>query len=237
MALIYNDTDYGRAPVEPAKEYAEVIGIDLVGTEVVGLQDLEATSQLLRIKKKEVDFVFIQETYTATSTILKDAKKLGLKNIIFTGNFWGTGQKLAELAGDAAEGYLGIMPFSIWSDDNEGVQLAHTLNSKYHPNIEYREPQYMAGMVNAMIMVHAVEVALQKAGGDPRKVRGTDVFEALQGIQNFNTRGLTTPVSYSPNERRGANGYKIVTIKDGKLSAVTDFLDAPPVPEQEMQGK
>ncbi len=55
---------------------------------------------------------------------------------------WGTGQKLAELAGDAAEGYLGIMPFSIWSDDNEGVQLAHTLNSKYHPNIEYREPQY-----------------------------------------------------------------------------------------------
>ena len=59
MALIYNDTGYGRAPVEPAKAYAKEIGIDLVSTEIVGLRDLEATSQLLRIKEQGADFVFI----------------------------------------------------------------------------------------------------------------------------------------------------------------------------------
>ncbi len=137
MVLIYNNTGYGRTPVEPAKAYAKEIGIELVSTEIVGLQDLEATSQLLRIKEKGADWVFIQETYTATSTILKDAKKLGLNDVIFTGNFWGTGKKLVELAGGAAEGYLGIMPFAIWSDDNEGVRFAKMLNAKYHPDIKY----------------------------------------------------------------------------------------------------
>ena len=237
MALIYNDTGYGRAPLEPAKAYAEEIGIDLVSTEVVGLQDLEATSQLLRIKEKAADFVFIQETYTATSTVLKDARRLGLKDVVFTGNFWGTGKKLVELAGEAAEGYLGIMPVAIWSDESEGIKFARMLNAKYHPNVAYREPQYMAGMVNAMIMVHAVEVALKEAGGDPKQVKGSDVFDALQNMENFDTKGLTTPVSYGTNERRGAKKGRLVTIKNGNLVTATDWLDMPPVPEREKQGK
>jgi branched-chain amino acid transport system substrate-binding protein len=237
MALIYNNTGYGRAPLKPAKAYAEEIGVDLVSTEAVGLQDLEATSQLLRIKEKQADFVFIQETYTATATVLKDAKKLGLNDVIFTGNFWGTGKKLAELAGQDAEGYLGIMPFAIWSDDNEGVRFAQMLNAKYHPEIEYREPQYIAGMVNAMIMLHALEIALKNAAGNPEKVEGRDVFSALESIKSFDTRGLTTPVSYSADERRGSKGCKIVTIKDGALLAVTDFLQVPPVPPGEKKGK
>ncbi|MDP6038005.1 MAG: ABC transporter substrate-binding protein, partial [Candidatus Latescibacteria bacterium] len=184
MAIIYNDTGYGRAPLEPAKLYAREIGIDLVGIEVVGLQDLEATSQLLRIKEKAVDFVFIQETFVATSTILKDAKRLGLKDVIFTGNFWGTGKKLTELAGKAAEGYLGIMPFSIWSDKGEGIEFAHMLNAKYHPEVKYRESQYIAGLVNAMIMVKAVEDALKVVEGDPSRVTGKSVFDALEAMKD-----------------------------------------------------
>ena len=237
MVIIYNDSGYGRAPLEPAKRYAKEIGIDLVGTEVVGLQDLEATSQLLRIKEKGVDFVFMQETFVATSTVLKDARKLGLKDVIFTGNFWGTGTKLAELAREAAEGYLGIMPFAIWSDEGEGVQFAHELNEKYHPDVKPREPQYIAGLVNAMIFVQAIEVALKGVGGDPGKVTGKEVFRALEEMTDFDTKGLVTPVGYGPNERRGAKKGRLVTVQNGRLVTATDWIDAPPVPEEEMAGK
>ena len=236
MALIYNDTGYGRAVLEPAVAYAVELGIDLVGTEVVGLQDLEATSQLLRIKEKGADFVFIQESFVATSTVLKDARKLGLDGVTFTGNFWGTGRKLVELAGVAAEGYLGMMPFAIWSDESEGMAFAHTLNSTYHPDVDYREPQYITGMVNAMIMIQAMEVALKNRDGSPDLVTGLDVFKALESMQNFDTRGLTTPVSYDSDERRGAKKGRLVTIKNGDLVTATGWIDAPPVPEQEMEG-
>ena len=237
MALIYNDTGYGRAPIKPAKEYAKELGIDLVDIEQVGLRALEATSQLLRIKQKKADFVFIQETFMATSTILKDAKKLGMDNVIFTGNFWSSGQKLAELAGDAAEGYLGAMPFGIWSDNSEGIKFAKMLNAKYHPNIKYRDPQYVTGLVNAMVMIHAVEMALKAKGGNYKKVKGEDVYKAFESMKNFDTKGLTTPISYSPYDHRGAKGIRLVTIKNGKLVAATDWFNVPPVPEWEKKGE
>ena len=237
MAIIYNDSGFGKAPLEPAKVYAEEIGIDLVSTEVVGLQDLEATSQLLRIKEKAVDFVFMQENFVATSTVLKDAQKLGLKDVIFTGNFWGTGKKLAELAREAAEGYLGIMPFAIWSDKGEGIEFAHMLNANYHPKVEYREPQYIAGLVNAMIMVKAIEGALKAVGGDPSGVTGKGVFDALEAMENFDTKGLVTPIGYGPNERRGSKMGRLVTVRNGELVTATDWIEAPPVPEAELQGK
>jgi branched-chain amino acid transport system substrate-binding protein len=237
MAIIYNDSGFGKAPLEPAKVYAEEIGIDLVSTEVVGLQDLEATAQLLRIKEKAVDFVFMQENFVATSTVLKGAQKLGLKNVIFTGNFWGTGKKLAELAREAAEGYLGIMPFAIWSDKGEGIEFAHMLNVKYHPKVEYREPQYIAGLVNAMIMVKAIEGALKAVGGDPSGVTGKGVFDALEAMENFDTKGLVTPIGYGPNERRGSKMGRLVTVRNGELVTATDWIEAPPVPEAELQGK
>ena len=237
MALVYNDSGYGKAVLKPAREYAKEIGIDLVAEEVVGLRDLEATSQMLRIKEKKADFVYMQETYTATSTVLKEAKKHGMTGVTFTGNYWGTGQKLAELAGEAAEGYLGIMPFAIWTDEGEGVEFAKLLNTKYQPDVEYREGQYMTGIVNAMMILRGIEIALENAGGDPAKVAGANVFKGLESLKEFDTLGMTSPISFSASEHRGAKKGRLVTIKNGQLIAATGWLDAPPVPQAEMRGE
>ncbi len=237
MALIYNDSSYGRAPVEAAEKYAPVIGIDLVGKEIVGLQDLEATSQLLRIKEARADFVFIQETFTATATVLKDAKKLDMGNVTFFGNIYGTGQKVVELAGEAAEGYFGVMAFPLWDEEGEGVAFARELNAKYHPDVNYREPQYITGVVNAMIMQRAIEIALEANGGDPQKVSGPEIRKGMQNISDFDPMGLTTRINYSANDHRGAKGVKLVTIKNGKLAPHTDWLETPEVPEAEIRGE
>ncbi len=237
VALIYNDSGYGRAPLTPARQFAKANGIEIVDEENVSLRALDATSQLLRIKEKKADYAFIQETFMATSTILKDAKKLGLKTV-FTGNFWGTGQKLAELAGSAAEGYLGVMPFAIWSEDNvPGIQMLKKVNSQYHPKIKYREPPYVTGWVNAAIMTEAVRKALALAKNDPAKVTGALIKQGFESIQNFDLKGLVTPVSYSARDHRGAKMVKLVTIKKGELVPVTDWISTPPVPKAEMLGK
>ncbi len=237
VALIYNDSGYGRAPLTPARQFAKANGIEIVDEENVSLRALDATSQLLRIKEKKADYAFIQETFMATSTILKDAKKLGLKTV-FTGNFWGTGQKLAELAGSAAEGYLGVMPFAIWSEDNvSGIQMLKKVNSQYHPKIKYREPPYVTGWVNAAIMTEAVRKALALAKNNPAKVTGALIKQGFESIQNFDLKGLVTPVSYSARDHRGAKMVKLVTIKKGELVPVTDWISTPPVPKAEMLGK
>ncbi len=237
VALIFNDSGYGRAPLAPARRYAKAHGIQIVDEENVSLRALDATSQLLRIKEKKADYAFIQETFMATSTILKDAKKLGLKTV-FTGNFWGTGQKLAELAGSAAEGYLGVMPFAIWSEDNvPGIQMLKKINAENHPKIKYREPPYVTGWVNAAIMTEAVRKALALAKNDPSKVTGALIKQGFESIKNLDLKGLVTPVSYTAKDHRGAKMVKLVTIKKGQLVPVTDWINTPPVPKEEMMGK
>jgi branched-chain amino acid transport system substrate-binding protein len=223
--------------LEPARLYAQESGIELVAEEVVGLQDLEATSQMLRIKEAQADFVFIQETYTATATVLKEAQKHNMTNVIFAGNYWSVGRKVAELAGNAAEGFLSITPFAIWSDDNEGVAFAKSLNAKYHPDVEYRESQYMAGIANAMVMIHAIEMALENASGDPAAVTGASVHAAFEQMNTFDTMGITGPISYGPSERRGSRQGRMVSIQNGDLVSVSDWIDAPPVPESERLGE
>jgi branched-chain amino acid transport system substrate-binding protein len=73
VAFIYNDTGFGRSPFFPdGEEYAKKIGVPVVDTQVVDLKALDATSQLLNMKKNDPGYGIIQETYMATSTILSD---------------------------------------------------------------------------------------------------------------------------------------------------------------------
>lgn len=64
------------------------------------LKALDATSQLLNLSKSKAECALIQETYMATSTILKDAKKLGL-DTKFIGLNWTFGKTIIDLAKDA----------------------------------------------------------------------------------------------------------------------------------------
>ncbi|GBD95125.1 leucine-specific-binding protein precursor [bacterium BMS3Abin05] len=237
VALIYNDSEYGRAVLAPAKRYAKAHGIKIVDEEKVSLRCLDATPQMRHLKQKKADYAYIQETVIATATILKDAGKLGLTTL-FTGNFWGTERKLAELAGPAAEGYIGVMPFAIWSDRNvPGIQLLKKINRKYHPRVQFREPPYVAGWVNAAIMTEAVRKALGMVNNDPNQVTGTLIKKGFESIKDFNIEGLVTPVSYSAKDHRGAKDVKLVIIKKGRLTAITGWIKTPPVPKAEMEGK
>jgi len=123
VALIYNDTGFGRSPIQDAEDFAKKIGVEIVDKEIVGLTALDATTQLLNMQKKNPDFAINQHTLMATATILKDAKKLGLKNK-FIGLNWAFSEKLIEMAGDASEGFMAPIPFAFWTETKvKGVQF------------------------------------------------------------------------------------------------------------------
>ena len=52
VALLYNDTAFGRSPIEDIKAYAAEIGIKVVDEQIVDVQATEAQSQLLNMEKK-----------------------------------------------------------------------------------------------------------------------------------------------------------------------------------------
>ena len=61
------------------------------------------------MEKKNPDYAIIQQTWAATSTILRDAKTLGIETQ-FIGLNWASGEGVIDIVGaDVAEGYIGIL--------------------------------------------------------------------------------------------------------------------------------
>jgi len=228
VAFIYNDTGFGRSPfftvkyrgkLFPAADaYAKKIGVDVVDTEIVALNALEATSQLLNMKKYNPEWAIVQET-KATATILKDAKKLGIKTKFIALN-WGMNKLFAKLAGDAAEGVYWTCPFALWTDtDLPGVQLMRKVSMKYHPDKKDRIVCYTQGFAAMYVMAEAIKRAAAK--GD---LTGPGIKDALESLRNFDTGGLTGPITFTKKSHKGSVSLRIYQFQKGKFVPVSDYI-------------
>jgi len=220
VAFIYNDTGFGRSPFFPdGEEYAKKIGVKLVDKQVVDLKALDATSQLLNLSKAKAEYALVQETYMATSTILKDAKKLGL-DTRFIGLNWTFGKTIIELAKDAAEGFYGTSSFAFWDQtDIEGIKFLHELNKKYHPDVTYREVNYIQGFSSMYVLLSALKMTKGELNGE-------NIKNTLESFKDFSTMGLTAPVTFTKESHKGVTSLRIYQVKDSNIVSVTDYITA-----------
>ncbi len=224
VAFIYNNTGFGRSPFftvkfqgqgfSGAEDYAKEIGVDLVAKPIIGLRALDATPQLLNMKKADPDFAICQET-SVMATILKDAKKLNLRTKFFALN-WAMSGKIRDLAGEAAEGCYWTNPFCIWADDAAGVKQAKMISEKYHPG-KVQVVNYFQGFTAMKVMAEAISRVKGEINGPAIKV-------ALEGMTDFDTGGLTVPISFSTKSHKGSMGLRIYQIQKGEFVPVKKVL-------------
>lgn len=219
LALLYNDTPFGRSPVEDAKAYAEKIGVDVVDEQVVGLKSLDASSQLLNMKKKDPDFAIIQETWGATATILKDADKLGL-DTKFIGLNWAAGEGLLPLAGDSAEGFIGVIPHAFPFEGTDAVpglaEIEEYLQNK-GKSLSDVDQKFVQGWASAKIMLEGARLA-----GD--EVTGESLKDGLEQLNNYSTGGLAAPVTFTAESHRGTNQVRLAKVRNGQFEIITDYI-------------
>ena len=66
--------------------------------------------------------------------------------------------------------------------------------------------------------------------GKPLKQQG------IQKLNGYDVEGLQGPVSYTPGDNRLAKTLKMYIVKGGKLTAVSDWVDAPVTKYEELPG-
>lgn len=206
LALIYPDHPYGLTPIPAIKEYAAELGFELVGEENVGLKAIDATTQLLPLKDKQPDYVWIGGTTPSTAVIMKDAKKLGLNTTFFT-NIWGTDENLPKLAGDAANGNFCNQAAAVYGQDVPGMNAIKELTKG-----EHQMTHYMRGFASMLVLAEGIRLAAEK--GD---VTGESIKTALETLRDFDPMGLTPPISYYPDDHRPNMAVFLYKVEDGKL--------------------
>src|SRR5712692_7270091 len=223
VAFYYGDNAYGKSPMEAGRQFCKEKGIDLVDEEILPGVFQDATSQLLTTKQKGADYVYINVTTTGVSTVLKDAKKLGL-NIKFGSNPYGFSEALPNVAKEAAEGVTGVVPHVPFGENVPGMKRLTDYHQKNHPG-DTHDAIYVRGWTYVLVWGEAL-----KRADKSKALTGEGVKTALETFKDFDVGGLTEPVTYTPTDHRPSTKTPIYQVKGGKLAKVAEY-EMPRKPE------
>lgn len=225
FAFIHNDKEYGTASVENVikENYAQTIGLEVVANVSYPIKTTDVTAQLMEIKSKNPDYIYIQDSVNNVVTILRDAEKVGIPASKFIGNFFGVSNIITDTLGKGAEGFKSIQVFSGFEEDNKTI--AEIKEFQKSNKIETEDQYFVKGWVTGMAIEEAVKNALQKNNGElPDTAKFRDMVRAeLENISKFDVGGAVKEVNYA--DHKGVNLAKIVEVKDGKYTPVSDWID------------
>ena len=216
MAFYYGDNAYGKSPIEAGRQYCKEIGIDLVDEEILPGIFQDATSQLLNTKKKAADYVYINVTTTGVSTVLKDAKKLGLP-IKFGTNVWGMHEALPLVAREAAEGVTGVMPHVPFGENVPGMKAITDYHQAHHPT-DLHDANYVRGWAYVVVWAEGL-----KRADAANALNGPGLRAALETLKDFDIGGLSNKVTYTDKDHRPSTITPIYQIQGGKLVKIAEY--------------
>lgn len=223
VALLHNASPFGLSPArQGGADYARERGIDLSLHEMARAA-VDYTAEFSRIRQSGAQYVVIQNTSGPAAVALRDARSMGMEQTFVCLN-WCANALLVRLAGEAAEGVLGTIPFAPLSVDVPGTRVVREHLEATGRSAEGRTNAFTQGWWTLAVFAEAMRNVL--ASGEA--LTGPAVKEALESFREFDMGGATVPLTFTPDDHRGAKGLRIFRVEDGTWTPFTEFLQAPP---------
>ncbi|MCX7833138.1 MAG: ABC transporter substrate-binding protein [Ignavibacteria bacterium] len=204
VALFIDEKNtYSTGLAEGFKLLFTSLGGEIVAEEKYSAGDKDFTIQLLRIKNKNPDAIFIPGYYSDINLISIQARNNGIKVPLFGGDGWDS-EKLLE--GQAKQSLEGCYFSTHVSKEDQSPQVQDFLN-KFR-NKYGQEPNGYAflGYDAAMLLFDAIKRA--------NSINGIKIKEALAQTKNFN--GVTGNITMD-HDRNPIKPCIIVEIKNGEF--------------------
>ncbi len=172
-------------------------------------------AQLLEFKSAGAEIIYTGVNDAEFSKILSEANEIGLE-AEFYGSTGVVTAAVFELAADFIDGNFGLVFVAPADGDEPGlVELNAALE------------QYKPGEVAGTFSIHAwasgmlVAEALEQAG----ECLSLENFNnAMESITDFDTGGLTGPITFSPDSHLGNRSIRAVQAQDGAWVTYSDWI-------------
>jgi branched-chain amino acid transport system substrate-binding protein len=219
VALFYSDTGFGKDPIKFAKLTIKRLRLELVAEQTAGISDKEAVTQARAIVAEKPDYVIIHGfLLDPVPSFIQECKSYGLNNV-FMGTFWGATKMILDKLGPLADNYMAVNPYSYWwQDDVEAIKEIKAYTAQKYPDVEYRPIYYMQSYLTGMVFAEILRKA--DAAG---KLNYEGVTNALKSIKDFNTNGLTAPLTIYNNRFPTARIWK-ANVTTNRFDPVTEWL-------------
>lgn len=220
LAVFYQNDDGGRDGLKGLREAAAYYDLPIVAAEGYRRGAVDFSTQVLNLKKADPTHVVLLSVYREAAAVLKEARMSGWQPR-FIGSAAAADDKVVELAGEAAAGYMALQVVDLWGD-GEPVKQYRGLIEKYTPD---RGPSFYhaLGFWSAQSLVEGLE----RVGRDLNREKLVAAMESFKGWNESVGPSLT----YGPGVRGGASTAAFLVKADvaqKKLVPATDWIQFEP---------
>ncbi|MBW2615074.1 MAG: ABC transporter substrate-binding protein [Deltaproteobacteria bacterium] len=216
--LTYNNA-YGKSIHGASKEYAAKNNINIVSIEQFPPKTLDLNTELLRLKQKGAEYIFMQCLPSAILMALTSADRIKY-DVPFFGTWTSTDPDFFKRGKGLIRDrmhmqFVGGLPV----DGTPGIKMMKELWKRYK-TVSSFDASYWEGVVIGMIMERAFQRANEKFG----KIDSQTINQALQTFRNEDFGGLVPNITYTNTDHSGSWKARIVKInEDGTYTPLTNF--------------
>ena len=227
VVFMHADNEYGRGPVKVVRQSGIIqkLGLDLADDVEFRFDAQDLTAQLLRVKSRNPDLVYIQSSAPQALVTLRDAAKVGLPAKLFVGNLYTISPAIPEQLGPAAEGFRAVQIYEQLGADIPAMAQINQFRQKN--KIAKEDIYYMKGWLQGISMAAAIENAITKNGGQvPSDLKAfrKQVRDEMEALRNLDDGGITPPLNFA--DHQGSTQARIAEIKGGKYVPTSGWIDA-----------
>ena len=225
VALFYVDVTSVRAQIHENPKlgsYAEEKGIEWLGVTPVPPAVTSSVVELTRLKAKKPDWLITLDVPSQDLVVLKDMKRLGMREEIKFLQIQAAGfdEAMLKLLPGEMEGVYGLAYMALPTEDVPGIKLARKYALKYR-NKELSLLR-LGGWLSGMVACEGIRRALEQVGYE--NITGEAINEGIHTITEFDTGGIIPPLTIDPDRPAFAPFGKIGIYRGGKIEPASDWL-------------
>jgi len=205
VAVIYVNNDFGKGGRDSFNKAAEAAGLKVLADISTDSGQVDFSAPVLKAKQANADVVFVYTNEEESARALRELRKQGVTKPI-VGETTLTGQKVIELAGDAANGAIAHVGLTVDAPNPQMLKF----KAKFYEDYKYISDH---NGIKGYTAIYMLKAGIEKVG----KLDRVAVAKALHGmsISAAKVPGVIMDVSIDANGDLDRESF-IVEVKDGK---------------------
>ena len=222
VAFVHHDSPFGNSPVPDAEAFAQANGMGFVAVPMPG-GVTDYVAELAQIQQFGANYIIIHTVSSPAAVFVKDIASQGMGEDFKVVNLnWCADEIFIELAGDAAEGVVGAIPFTPPSSPVDGHKDPDSWLKENGSSLAEEGLHFSQGWWTMAVMAEGIKRVLD----EDQEVTGENIRAALENIQNYSTGGVTAPISFSSNSHRGNDALRLFEVQNGQWAQISDYISA-----------
>ena len=205
IALIYVNNDYGKGGRESLMKALDPLGVKVIADVSTDQGQIDFSAPVLKAKQSNADAIFVYTNEEESARALKELRKQGVTKPI-VGETTLVGQKVIELAGEAANGAVAHVGLTVDAPNPQMLKF----KAKFYQDYKYITDH---NGIKGYTGVYLMKAAIEKVGKLDRKA----VAQALHGMKVSAAKypGVIMDVSIDANGDLDRESF-LVEARNGK---------------------